>query len=117
MPIPSRGLFYCSDPGDKFFTTPFIIISRPEDRKEEGIWDEPWVLPFTIKPIGDLSFRLSRSEAAAKWPFYANAQNPGFVVGPLGVFVPVSIPDEEWNRLLSALGIVPPELFEDAISN
>src|SRR5437867_2238728 len=47
MPVGAAGLFYCSRP--KVFTVPFRVESRPEDRTIDGVWDERWYLPFSIR--------------------------------------------------------------------
>src|SRR5437762_5362 len=49
----SLGLLYCRETHS--FTTPFVSTSNADPHTVViDIWPEPWVLPFSIKPFGDL---------------------------------------------------------------
>src|SRR6266571_1486082 len=67
MPIGAAGLFFCTaEP--QVFTAPFIVESRPEDRAIAGVWDETRYLPFSIRPLGDMSNQILFSHARLSWP-------------------------------------------------
>src|SRR6266567_6203428 len=59
----SPGLFYCSEPRNQVFTTPFIIESEPEDCAVTQPWADTWYLPFKFRPLSDLSRRVSWLDA------------------------------------------------------
>ena len=101
------GLLYCNPTHS--FTAPFIIMSKADpSRVVADIWPEPWVLPFSIKPLGDLSRQIRGSVAAQRWPIlknrthYANYTAAMNLTGTT-VFVPVHIGDEDWRMILADL--------------
>jgi len=51
LQIGSLGVLYCSK--NKSFTTPFVVFSRPDlEGVVKNVWDDQWVLPFHIHPLG-----------------------------------------------------------------
>ena len=114
MPIPSAGLFYCSQPRSKCFTTPFVVESAPQDRQVSDIWNGTWFLPFKIRAIGDPSITVSWARACKSWPFLRDHENRGSLVTPARAFAPVWIPRDEWDLVLDELG-VEPDSFEQSL--
>ena len=108
----SAGLFYCSERRDQVFTTPFITESEPEDRAVTQPWADTWYLPFKIRPLSDLSRKVSWLHACKTWPFVRDSENRGGLVTPARAFAPEWIPRSEWDSILTELG-VDPEAFED----
>jgi hypothetical protein len=109
------GVFYCNPLHS--FTTPFIVRSYADpDAVVRDVWPEPWVLPFKIQTLGDLSRRVSAEEAAERWPVVkkrlAVNRGKGGVSAAMNitgttVFVPVSITREDWERICSDLATKP----------
>ncbi len=68
-----RGLLYCEQTHS--FTTPFIVESKADpDIVVKHVWPEPWVLPFSITPLGDLEKQLPGDAARTRWPLLAWAR-------------------------------------------
>lgn len=104
----SRGLLYCVPTHS--FTTPFIAESGADSRDViTHIWRGSWVLPFQIRPLGNLSRQLHMHEAQARWPVLqrAPARSVSAAMNFTGttVFVPVEISDEDWDLILDDLAI------------
>ncbi len=113
MAVGSAGLFYCSDPQNQIFTTPFIVESQPADRAVSDIWQDTWYLPFKIRPIGQLTRSITWLHARNAWPFIRDTENPGGLVTAVRVFAPIRLHHRhEWDSILTNLG-VDPETFED----
>ncbi len=116
MPIGAVGLFYCSfEP--PIFTTPFIVESRPEDRAIAGVWDQTLQLPFSIRPLGDLSTQILLSHARFTWPNLKGTDNASATLnlGAAMAFTPTFIPRYDWDLILEQLKI-DPEVYEDLFS-
>ena len=103
----SRGVLYCNP--HHAFTVPFLVTTRVDPIKVvTNIWPEPWVLPFGIEPLGDLSKRVSKESAQLRWPVlqrrahYPNVTAAMNLTGTT-VFVPIDITDEDWKMILSDL--------------
>lgn len=105
------GLFYCNV--THCFTTPFIISSTADiDRVELDIWPEPWCLPFSIEPMGDLTKQISGELAGQCWSvarrrLQANHGRGGIsaamnITGTT-VFVPVEVSQDEWEEICGDL--------------
>jgi hypothetical protein len=116
MPIGAVGLFYCSDE-PHVFTTPFIVESRPEDRAIAGVWEKTLYLPFSIRPIGDLSTQILFSHARFTWPTLKGAVDPGDTLNLSAslAFTPTFIPRYDWDLILEQLKI-DPEMHEELFS-
>jgi len=79
------------------------------DTVVKDIWPEPWVLPFAINPLGDLSKQLHADAARMRWPLIERQwRGRGGVTAALNitgvtVFVPVAITEEDWRLILTDL--------------
>ncbi len=116
MPIGAVGLFYCAaEPA--VFTTPFIVESRPEDRAIAGVWEQTLYLPFSIRPLGDLSTQILLSHARFTWPSLKSAVDvtDTLNLSPDAAFTPTFIPRYDWDVILEQLGI-DPEVHEELFS-
>jgi hypothetical protein len=107
MAIGSAGLFYCSDPRNKVFCSPFVVESQPEDRSISNIWEHTWYLPFKIRPIGELTRQVTWQHARNSWSFIRDSDNPGGEVAPIRVFSPILVRRHEWDEILTQLGVDP----------
>ncbi len=103
-----RGLLYCEQTHS--FTTPFIVESKADpDIVVKHVWPEPWVLPFSITPLGDLEKQLPGDAARMRWPLIERRwRGRGGVTAALNitgvtVFSPVSITEEDWRLILADL--------------
>jgi hypothetical protein len=115
MPVPAAGLFYCSRP--QVFAAPFRIESRPDDEPVDGVWDQRWYLPFSIRPIGDLTRQTTLVHAHATWPVLEGIANATEVLNLSGamVFAATWFPRVNWDIILEQLHIDPNE-FEHLFS-
>ena len=107
MPIGSFGILYLSGQG---YTTPFVVTSEPNYvDPESSVWPEDWHLAFDIKPLGNPSKILSRSEALVRLPSMAKRQlkNVDDLIYTKGVqtFVPSEIGDDDWSILIKELAV------------
>ena len=78
------------------------------------IWPEAWVLPFAIRPLGNLERQLHADEAARQWPFVRERLDRiggrGGVPAAMNltgatVFSPVQIGQEDWELILRDLAV------------
>jgi len=117
MPTGGAGLFYCSaEP--QVFTTPFIIESRPEDKPVTGIWETTKYLPFSIRPIGDLSTQIFLTHARLTWPNLKGVEDVRATLNlsPDLAFTPTFIPRYDWDLILEQLNI-DPDAYEELFSS
>jgi len=104
----AHGLLYCS--ANHKFTTPFISTSDADPSKViTDIWPEPWVLPFSIEPLGDLSKQIPADLAKELWPDL-KMDGAGGITGAMNltgaqVFAPKQITDADWRLILEALAV------------
>lgn len=113
VPLGAAGLFYCSaTPG--VFTSPFIVESRPEEGVVARGWGDPRFLPFSIRPIGDLSHQILFSHARLSWPTLKGVEDPATLLNlaPELAFTPSFIPRYDWDLILEQLQI-DPEAYEE----
>ncbi|MEZ5733568.1 MAG: hypothetical protein R3D97_14730 [Paracoccaceae bacterium] len=108
--VGSKGLLYCNPLHS--FTVPFVVTAPPDlEAVVTNIWPEAWVLPFGIEPLGDISKRVSKEEAQARWPFLAhrmsfegyNSVSAAMNFTGTTIFVPLEISDQDWELILSDL--------------
>ena len=104
----AHGLLYCRETHS--FTTPFIATSGADPYTiVKDIWPEPWVLPFSIDPLGDLSRQLSGDLAKELWPILKNCGVGGVTAAMnaagVTVFVPLPISDSDWALILDSLAV------------
>jgi hypothetical protein len=117
MPVGSAGLFFCTaEP--QVFTVPFIVETRPEDQAVAGIWEDTRYLPFSIRPLADLSAQVLFSHARLSWPTLKGMEDVTTTLNlsAAQAFAPFFIPRYDWDLILEQLKI-DPELFEDLFSN
>jgi hypothetical protein len=100
-----HGLLYCNPTHS--FTVPFIATSEADpDKVITDVWPEPWVLPFSIRPLGDLRRQLHKDLAATRWPILIQRmQQYGSVSAAMNitgttVFVPIDITEKDWQIIL-----------------
>jgi hypothetical protein len=103
--IGSLGLLYCSNP--KFFTMPFKVTSEVEWRVESSIWLEPWVMPFSIEPLGSPRCRLPIADAYKVLDCLKDKASVTdvFYIGGSCNFTASHIPDEDWDIILEELAL------------
>lgn len=110
--VGARGLLYCNP--RHAFTTPFTVRSEADPcAVVTDIWPEPWVLPFEIETLGNLSKCIGAEEARTRWPFLAarmdRTRNGGVsaamnITGTT-VFVPVEIDPTDWDTICRDLAV------------
>lgn len=116
MPIGAAGLFFCTaEP--QMFTAPFIVESRPEDRVLEGVWEQPRQLPFSFRPMGDLSTQILFSHARFTWPTLKGMVDVAATLNlsAAQAFTPTFLPRYDWDLILEQLKI-DPEAYEELFS-
>jgi hypothetical protein len=104
MPIGAFGLLYCSE--NKCFTSPFVVQSRSDGEKiVEHIWSGKWILPFSIRTIGNPHRTLRWDEAKEILPSCLEGKplNRVIHVEPLTVFAPDEISDADWALIVGKL--------------
>jgi hypothetical protein len=102
------GLLYCNPTHS--FTMPFYVDSPADpERIVTDVWQEPWSLPFSITPLGDLSRQLSHTIAKQRWSIeierlrnYRSATAALNITGST-VFVPTEISEDAWKMILDDL--------------
>jgi hypothetical protein len=106
--VGSKGLLYCAP--THTFTVPFTATSPADPHKVvTDVWPEPWVLPFSIEPLGSPSKRVHAESAKLRWPYLQRRPHlHGGVTAAMNatgvtVFVPVDISDEDWRLILGDL--------------
>jgi len=106
--IGDKGVLYCSP--TQSFTTPFIVESKADPNEVvKDIWPEPWVLPFSMTPLGDPSRQIHVHDAKGRWPILREQESfYGGVHAALNgtgttAFVPTDISDEDWQCILNDL--------------
>jgi hypothetical protein len=107
-----RGLLYCRETHS--FTVPFLATSAADPHAViADIWPEPWVLPFSIEPLGDLSRQIKGDLAKELWPILKDCGVGGVTaamnVTGVTVFVPLQIADSDWGLILDSLATRPPQ--------
>ena len=106
MPIGAAGVLYCKE--TKSFSTPFIVYSLPDPNKEiRDVWPEPWVLPFSIKPLGTPRKLLSVGKAKSLLPSVvrsgkSNISHVLFIHGQMA-FIPSPVTESDWEVLIEHL--------------
>ena len=104
----SRGLLYCNPTHS--FTVPFEVTSHADPHSVvTDIWPEPWVLPFSIRPLGGPERQLHMNKARHRWPVLLERFGRGGVSAAMNitgttVFTPVKITEEDWQLILLDLG-------------
>ena len=104
MPIGAFGLLYCSS--EKCFTSPFIIHSTADPETiVANVWPGKWILPFSIRTIGNPHATLSWKEAAVELPSCLDRTplNKLLHVEPLTVFTADEISDADWSFFIKRL--------------
>lgn len=104
--IGSPGLIYCAE--TKTLTTPFLISSKPDpDVFITDVWPETWAFPFRIHPLGTPRRQMTTSEAKASLTVVREHTSGNFShalqLSPVQVFVPVEMPPEDWEQIVSSL--------------
>ncbi len=108
MPVGAFGLLYCSE--DQTYSTPFVVLSSPHPfSMVTGVWPEPWILPFEIRPLGSPLRSVQRPDMYNLLPSLRS--NPSLSVDDLleikGVqaFNASTITEADWTALVEALVI------------
>ena len=106
----ARGVLYCNPTHS--FTTPFVATSEADPNAVvTDIWPEPWVLPFSMKPLGDPRRQVPMGAAVMRWSVlierlrtYSSVSAALNITGTT-VFVPTEIPEQAWQMILDDLAI------------
>ena len=105
-----RGLLYCNP--TQSFTAPFIATSEADPRSViADIWPEAWVLPFSMRPLGDPRRQVHKDDAVTRWSVLVerlrdyNSVSAAMNITGTTVFVPTNIPEQAWQMILMDLGI------------
>jgi hypothetical protein len=104
MPVGAFGILYCSH--NKCFTSPFIVHSKVElNTIIEHIWPGKWILPFSIRTIGNPHAALGWTDVSKQLPSCADGAplNRILHVEPLTVFTGDDILNEDWSFLVEKL--------------
>ncbi len=101
------GLLYCSAEGVQSFTIPFVIRSSPDlNVTVEGVWPEPWRLPFRLIPFGTPRKLISKDSLRNLLPgLLASGKrwNDYLLISPTTVFAPSKIEEGDWDILIREL--------------
>jgi hypothetical protein len=108
----SHGLLYCTETHS--FTTPFLATSKADPRAViTDIWPEPWRLPFSMKPLGNLQKQVHMDLAKVLWPILKNCGLGGVTAAMNAtgatVFSPLQITEDDWEAILDSLATEPPQ--------
>lgn len=107
FPIGALGLIYCVQ--TRSVTTPFLVRTKPDEEAiVEDIWPEPWLLPFSILPLGSPLHQIKKDDLGTKLPSLINGQKRWdqlLHVQPLTVFAPSELSDNDWSVLVSELAV------------
>ena len=85
-------------------------LLRRLDCCRADIWPEPWVLPFSTKPLGELERQLHADKAKESWPIVQRRWPPnGGISAPMNLtgatlFSPIEIEEEDWHLIVRDLG-------------
>ena len=106
MPVGALGLLYCSS--DKCFTSPFVVQSGADTDPNtviSHVWEGPWILPFSIRTIGNPHGRLSWKDTSTLLPSCSDGTllNKIIHVEPLTVFTGDEISDLDWSFIVGRL--------------
>ena len=103
MPVGAFGILYCNE--TKSLTVPFVVYSKANpETVERGVWSKPWVLPFSIKPLGSPRKQLSRERAKEVLPSLKTAKfEKLFLVQGQFAFQPAEVTDDDWAVLIAEL--------------
>lgn len=103
MPIGAFGILYCNETGS--LTVPFVVYSKADnDRKETEVWSKTWVLPFSIKPLGNPRRQLTREKARQILPSLKEKSfEKLFLVQGQFAFQATEVTDLDWAILIQEL--------------
>jgi hypothetical protein len=103
MPIGAFGILYCNETGS--LTVPFVVYSAADpDRIETQVWSKAWVLPFSIKPLGNPRRQLTREHAKQILPSLKDKSfEKLFLVQGQFAFQAAEVTDEDWAILIHEL--------------
>ena len=100
------GLLYCKP--SQSFAVPFVVESSADPVSVvTDVWPEPWVLPFSIRPLTSSANQIPAAIARARWPIIERRwPHVGGVTAAMNatgatVFAPIEIPDTEWTAILA----------------
>ena len=109
-----HGLLYCNP--TQSFMVPFIASSTADPEiVVRDIWPTAWVLPFSIRPLGDPRRQVKMDDAMARWPILIRKQEERGIksvtaalnITGATVFSPTDITEEDWEIILADLAIEP----------
>ncbi|WP_147414329.1 hypothetical protein [Sphingomonas gilva] len=109
MPIGAFGILYCTE--TTAYTTPFVVYSKPDPQQTvTNIWSEPWVLPFSIKPLGNPTRSMSVEQAKLLLPSMhetgrSDPRKHLITVQGNFAFQASEISDADWSALIENLAI------------
>ncbi len=77
------------------------------------IWPEAWVLPFSMRPLGDPRRQVHKDDALKRWSMLVerlrdyNSVTATMNITGTTVFVPTNVPEQAWQMILKDLAIEP----------
>ena len=103
MPVGAFGILYCNETSS--LTVPFVVYSKANpNRTENEVWSKPWVLPFSIKPLGNPRRQLPRERARQILPsLEENSFEKLFLVQGQFAFQAAEVTDADWAILVQDL--------------
>jgi hypothetical protein len=103
MPIGAFGILYCNETGS--LTVPFVVYSKADPESiETEVWSKTWVLPFSIKPLGNPRRQLTRERARQLLPSLKDKSfEKLFLVQGQFAFQATDVADEDWAILIQEL--------------
>jgi len=104
MPVGAVGILYSKQAHS--FTVPFVVESPPDTTRQiTDVWPGTWVLPFSIRPLGEPGLLVRVEEAKRRWSFLEGCKNLGQQMPLSGAasFASKSIPHEDWDVILGDL--------------
>ncbi len=103
MPVGAFGILYCNETGS--LTVPFVVYSKADPaRVEREVWSKAWVLPFSIKPLGNPRQQLSRERAREILPsLQEKSFEKLFLVQGQFAFQATEVSDTDWAILIQEL--------------
>ena len=108
----TRGLLHCNP--TQSFTVLFIATSEADPSSVvTDVWPEPWVSPFSMRPLGDPRRQIHKDDALKRWSMLIerlrdyNSVTAAMNITGTTVFVPTNIPEQAWQMILEDLAIEP----------
>ncbi len=97
-----KAILYCKE--GQFFSCPFLINNAPDVNEIiSDVWEGEWMLPFHFSFLGCEEKKVSLDIARNSWGF--SARQLGGFLGPITIFSPVNIAEENWINICNTFDI------------